>query len=692
MLKFCARQYLAHKVAAIAICNSEDFGKVSALFPFQVLSEMPEPGESWQILGVYSLHPSYGPQLRCQSACRVEVTGEQIVRFLAKHRQFKGVGEKTANKLWQAFGEELPALLDNRDVGRLKSVIGTKAFTVLAQWHLYRDELKVQWFLQKYGVSSSQAADVYKFYRQETIDKLLNDPYRLTAFVSWKVAEAFAKAVKVKDNDERRLVGAVQWLLSCAYQDGHTAQPKTDLISEIRSLLECGDEQAERALSLAEGKGVVCPLQGQDDVYQSSGVQHMEAWVADELNRLSLFMDSNCGDGLDKTLAQYESDHSMSLSKQQREAVKTALDSRLTVISGGAGSGKTTVLKAVYECLAGANITQLALTGRATLRMTEATGQPAYTIAYFLMGDSEQQQLFNTDVLVIDEASMVDIATMYSVLKRLPDNCKLILVGDHKQLPPVGPGMVFHKLLNTKLPSVNLVQNHRSKSAVAEFSMALRAGRWIDASEYINQKNGVFFLPASRNQLVEKTVNLFMQDKQAQIVSPLRRGQLGAEAINALCHLNCRNSNMPSISGLDFCVGEPVVFTQNDWSRNLSNGSLGTVKAVYSFPVREVSEGRLVENILALVDFDGRDVPITMEDIAHKRLEHAYAISVHRAQGSEFCSVIVPIVPSRVLDSPMLYTAVTRAKERVILVGDIEETKRIVTEGVVHERFVGFSV
>jgi len=677
---------------AVVICNSDDLGKFSALLSFDVLFEMPELGEAWCLSGTFSQHPIYGGQLHCKKAYRTIVCGEQIVRFLAGHHYFKGIGKKTAQKLWDAFGERLESILDNRDIHQLKNVIGTKAFIVIAQWHVYRAELKTQWFLQKYGVSPDVARNVHRYYNTKALDVLTENPYRLIAFANWDITDGFANAFNISKMDERRLIGSVDWALSHAYKSGNTAVPEADFFHHVAKLLKVEPEIAQYAVKLAIRQGRVCLSSKDPNLYQAVGICRMEQQVASRLKQLKS-IDNESAVATDEILKKFQLSHRITLTEEQCEAVRIALASQIVIISGGAGCGKTTVLKAIFACLGDTYILQLALTGRATLRMKEVTGRDAHTIAYFLMTVKGPKELPEYGVMVIDECSMVDLPSIYSLLKRLPPNFRLILIGDDKQLAPIGPGLVFHKLIGSKiLPNIKLTQNRRGIAEITDFSMSISAGKWDNPPVYEGQAAGIYVVPIRNQDLIQTVVELYLDKPNAQIISPLRQGGLGSDAMNIMCHSNNKEQHHSPTDGINFYVGEPVVFTENDWSRSLSNGSLGIVKEVYCFPVSKSVGTNVIENVLVIAEFDGRNVCITLEDLTNNRLEHAYAISVHRAQGSEFSTVIIPIVKSRILDLPMLYTAVTRAKQLVILVGDIDEAQRVVEQQIYSERHVGFTI
>lgn len=385
---------------------------------------------------------------------------------------------------------------------------------------------------------------------------------------------------------------------------------------------------------------------------------------------------------IDTALADHESVEAITLNDEQRLAIHTSCAHAFACITGAAGVGKTTVLKALYEVCdrAGVHIVQLALAGRAARRMQEATGRAASTIAGFLRSYKDGD-LASPSVLVVDEASMVDIVAMSRICEAMPRHVRLVLVGDPNQLMPVGPGLVLHAVASVpQMPVVELKVVKRHGDEIRQAAAAIRDGRW-PALRAANRAAIAFMPSAADGTTIAETVfALYEQDPaNTQILSSRRGGAGGTKALNALCQarlgstrkaLMTWNDKHDCVEHAGIHLGDVVLCTRNLWDRGLQNGSLGTVVQIEEEPRSSAGdEDREAERTLAWVEWDdGARRPITEEMLDD--LELGYAITVHKAQGSQWPRVIVAVTASRLLDRTLLYTAVTRAQRQVILVGD----------------------
>lgn len=374
-----------------------------------------------------------------------------------------------------------------------------------------------------------------------------------------------------------------------------------------------------------------------------------------------------------------------SLNQAQRDAVATSFSKRFSVITGGAGVGKTTVLKALYKALdtTGRPRFQMALSGRATARMIEATGEEARTIAGFLK-TVDEKQMGLAPIIVIDEASMLDLMTFYRLVQKLPGDCQVILVGDPYQLPPIGAGLILHVLCGMNgVPTTELIEVKRQAkdSAIPLASRQIRNGTRPAFSTH--EGDDVVFLPCPDDQIISTVIRLYEEDAEnSQILSATRSCRYaGVEALNRACHLKyadhgkqllAENPETGETEATGLCVGDLIMYTSNDWGRNLQNGSLGQLDEIFDAP-RSVDVGDeekpRVRLALGSATFDGVQHYVLDTDI--DSLELAYSITVHKAQGSQFRRVIIPVRKSRILDRTFVYTAATRAQVQVIFVGNI---------------------
>jgi exodeoxyribonuclease V alpha subunit len=391
---------------------------------------------------------------------------------------------------------------------------------------------------------------------------------------------------------------------------------------------------------------------------------------------------------VEPALAAHERMHSITLAPEQRAAVLTCVGAHLSLILGGAGTGKTSVLKALYATLEqiqpGVAIHQLALAGKAAQRMAEVTGRDAMTIAAFLVR-IDSGQIAPGSLVVVDETSMVDVILMYRLLRHLPPDVRLVLVGDPAQLPPIGPGLVLHALAGVNaIPQVELsvVQRQSGASGIPRVAAAIRAHQAPEWTAYRGRATGVSFVPCAPEAIDDTVRRVYAElggdgsDFSVQILCVTNAGFGGGRSLNGALHNRYREGGEPvlchdeefgtvgaaTLDRVALTVGDLVIYTVNDYELGLRNGSLGRIVA--ALPAGGADDP------CCLCDFDGIHYRLTTRQM--QALSHAYAITVHKSQGSQFDRVIVPIRRTRLLDQALVYTAVTRAIVQVVLVGDEE--------------------
>ena len=704
-----------HRVDLDAGLNDRSTAIVIAVPTSVATRSMVEVGGIYEVYGessvVHREHGSYRVseiQVDAQDIRLVRPSGSQLIQWLADNAP--SVGEVKATKLWDTFQGSLYDILDSSDHAALSKIIPSESVRadMFTAW-LEHGDAKTLRFVQDKGIPLDLARKAIKFHKGKTIAALLEDPYRMLSFCgSWvEVDEIAQERFSVRLGDSRRLRAALEEALYGAAEKGHTCATITDLHRTVTRLLAPHPAPASAlAEALLQGKTagqfIVRDTSSGDVMLHAPGTYIMERSCAEFIIALLRAPEGQqplFATDVDRVIADFEqSEHehlklnAFALNEAQRAAVKTSLKSRFSIITGGAGVGKTTVLKALYKALdtTGRPRFQMALSGRATARMIEATGEEARTIASFLrrIGANEMGP---APIIVIDEASMLDLVTFYRLVQKLPSESQVILVGDPYQLPPIGAGLILHVLCGMEgVPTTELVEVKRQArdSAIPLASRQIRDGQCPRFSS--DERDEVVFLPCSDDQIIPTVLRLYEQDSEnTQILSATRSCRFtGVDALNRICHVEygdhtrqllAENKETGEIEATGLSVGDPVMYTANDWVRNLQNGSLGPLNEIFDAP-RSVDLGDeekpLICKALGMASFDGVRHYILDTDI--DSLELAYSITVHKAQGSQFRRVIIPVRKSRILDRTFVYTAATRAQLQVVFVGDMEAVEKAI--------------
>ena len=658
------------KGGAIFSGDNEAGQRIRVVAPYTTISRVPVRGESWCVDGAYEFHPQHGRQLKATRCQFVVPRGRLLVRYLARSKTFPGIGEATAKKLYDEFGETLGETLLAGDVQRLSKVVSQAAADVLvAGWRARQSEMELVTYLDQHGFEPRLADKLIQCWGPAAKATLEANPYLLLAVAGWSRVDAEAKKIGISDDDQRRLVGAVEAALYSRLNVGHTLTQHGSAVKLVNGLL--GSNKGPEAIAAALEEGAITGTR--ETGYQPIGAYSLEqgiatrlrAMIEGELSEQAELFNVPLEGSTDELIAHYECLQGIKLTAEQKDAIRMAAREQFSLVLGGAGVGKTTVLGGIIHVMEASHwsVLQLALAGRAAKRMGEATGRPSMTIAKFLLGMRAGNLVLSAQtLLVVDEASMLDLPTLYRVLSYLPDGTRLLLVGDPAQLPPIGFGLTFHKLATSSvIPKTQLTQVHRqaASTGIPMVAASIREHRIPAFKPFVGVHPGVSVIECSRSGIVAKLFELAQAwaGDDWRVIGSVKNGAAGVNDINASFHHRL-SFGRSRLDGYCFAEGDPIVFLRNDYERGLMNGSLGTIIKALS------TEDALV------VDFEGDQHILTGEDLAN--IELAYAITCHKAQGSQFKRVAIPVVRSRLLDHALIYTALTRGVEQVVFVGDVE--------------------
>lgn len=701
------------------LVSGED--EITCVGIFSVIAE----GENIEARGEYTEHPTYGQQFKVTSFEEKAPEDEEAIERYLGSGAIKGIGLAMAARIVRRFKEDTFRIIEEEPerLAEIKGISNRKAMEIASQVNEKRDLRQAMIFLQQYGITMNLAVKVYQAYGQDVYGIIRENPYRLADDidgVGFRTADEIAARVGIRMDSDFRVRSGILYTLLQASGEGHTYLPETELTPRASKLLNVTAEQVEKQyMDLAiERKIILKQMEDQTQIYAAS-FYYMEANTATMLKRLNVSYDVSDAE-IEQQIRGIEKKSGMTLDEHQVTAVKEAVRNGLLVITGGPGTGKTTTINTIirYFELEGLEIFLAAPTGRAAKRMSETTGFEARTVHRMLelnggaegSGGFERDESnpLEADVIIVDEMSMVDISLMYSLLKAISVGTRLILVGDVNQLPSVGPGSVLRDIIQSHACNVVMLTKIFRQASTSD--IIVNAHKINHGEEVIldNKSMDFFFLKRYDADVIINVVLQLIKQKlpkfvdatpyDIQVLTPMRKGLLGVERLNGILQ---RYMNPPANDKVEkeygstvFREGDKVMQTKNNYQLaweirtkfgltvdkglGIFNGDMGIIRQINDFAeqmIIEFDEGRMVEYPYKLLD----------------ELELAYAITIHKSQGSEYPAVVIPLLggPMMLMNRNLLYTAVTRARKCVTLVGNEVTFQQMIQNTSQQKRYSG---
>ena len=699
--------------------------EITCVGTFSAIAE----GENIEATGEYTEHPTYGRQFKVDSFEEKAPEDEEAIERYLGSGAIKGIGLALAARIVRRFKDDTFRIIEEEPerLAEIKGISQRKAMEIANQVNEKRDLRQAMIFLQQYGITMNLAVKVYQAYGQEIYEIIRQNPYRLAddiEGVGFRTADEIAARVGIRMDSDFRVKSGILYTLLQASGEGHTYLPEEELTRRAARLLEVDADQVEKQyMDLAIERKIVLKQGSREDgtetqIYAST-FYYMEANTAAMLKELNVTYDVPEIE-IEQRLCKIEKQTGMELDEHQVTAVKEAVRNGLLIITGGPGTGKTTTINTIikYFELEGFDIFLAAPTGRAAKRMSETTGFEARTVHRMLElnGGTEgsggfernEQNPLETDVIIIDEMSMVDISLMYSLLKAIAVGTRLILVGDVNQLPSVGPGSVLRDIIRSGVCNVVMLTKIFRQASTSD--IIVNAHKINHGEEVVldNKSMDFFFLKRYDADVIINVVLQLIKQKlpkfvdatpyDIQVLTPMRKGLLGVERLNTILQ---QYMNPPLSSKAEkeygttiFREGDKVMQTKNNYQLEweirspyglsiekglgVFNGDMGIIRQINDFAelmTIEFDEGRMVEYPYKLLD----------------ELELAYAITIHKSQGSEYPAVVIPLLsgPAMLMNRNLIYTAVTRARKCVTLVGNEQTFYQMVQNTSQQKRYSG---
>lgn len=691
-----------------------------------------DEGEYIEAVGDMKLHPMYGEQLVVKS---YEIKAPDDIKSIEKYLAsgaIKGIGALLAARIVKHFKSDTLRIMEEEPerLSEVKGISERIAVSIGEQIIAKKDMRDAMIFLQKYGIGMNLAIKIYKEYGQRLYSIIVENPYRMADDISgigFKIADDIASKVGIYVDSEYRIKSGIIYVLTQATLQGHTYLPMEELLCRARELLGIEKDNINEYLTdMQIEKRIVIKNSDTGFMVYLSKLYYIELNIAKCLYDLNIKSEENIAE-IEEAIKKIEDTGSIELDALQRQAVISSASSGLLVITGGPGTGKTTVINTIIKYFENRNM-QIALaapTGRAAKRMTETTGHEARTIHRLLEingapKDSDENIIspmrferndenpLEAEVVIIDEMSMVDIHLMYSLLKAVSVGTRLILVGDVNQLPSVGAGNVLRDIIDSE--KFNVVRLNKIYRQAAQSDIVMNAHNIIDGTDIDlskRSKDFLFIRSDNPDNTVESMLALVMKKlpgyvnadmREIQVLTPMRKGILGVERLNTILqkYLNPPefSKDEKEIGSILYRVGDKVMQTKNNYQMEWEiRNNIGIVIekgiGVYNGDIGIIREINTFSELISIEYDDGKICEYTYSDM--EEIELAYAITIHKSQGSEYPAIVIPVYsgPRMLMSRNLIYTAVTRAKECVVLLGMPDDFYSMVNNDVELKRFSG---
>lgn len=648
-------------------------------------------GETLEITGDWVVNPKYGTQFKVTHVKSTLPSSIHGIRKYLGSGLVPGIGKHFANKIVDHFGAETLTII-SEESARMREIPGIgagRAKSIKAAWEEQQAIREVMLFLQTYGVSSARCVRLVKQYGNEAKTILENEPYRVAREIDgigFKTADQIALNLGFGNDSPKRLDAGLLFSLEELESEGHTCVPRRLWVEHATQLLDTAETNIEtRVAHLIDAKDVVAVDDGHR--IQLPNSHRAETTIAEVISRSLKSKSSLPPIKVDAAIQWAQEKASFSFAEEQEEAIRTGLTEKVSIITGGPGTGKTTILRALVQIVSAKKVDVLlaAPTGRAAQRMSEATGGFAQTIHRLLKFEPHNGRFAHNDsnplktqFIIVDESSMLDARLAAALFRAIPQNAHIMLVGDVNQLPSVGAGNVLKDLIESKAVPVTRLQKifrqNEESSIIATAYNVLNGAKGtpylLDSTEELGTQFDLQFIKAPEAEeclrVVEFLCKQFIPNKlkrnalrDTQVLAPMHRGVVGISNINTTLQdaLNT-NKNGFTLGAYKYCIGDKIIQNRNNYDLNIYNGDIGTIESID------------FDNSTLQIQFDSESVEMTRSDLLDVSL--AYAISVHKSQGSEYPIVIIPLVKGHfmMLQRNLLYTALTRGKQKIFIVGD----------------------